>query len=77
MRLRAITIKLRPAEYARVVRLARARRSTQSEVIRQAIGSLTDAPWGQFLALAGDAIGRAAGPRDLSSNPTHLEGYGR
>lgn len=78
MRLKAITIKLKPEEYARVVRLARARKATQSEIVRQAIALLEDAPKGRFLDLAGDAIGREnGGPTDLSTNPAWMDDYGR
>lgn len=76
MALKAITVKLSQSAYVKVSRLARSRGVTQSAVIRAAIDGLKDAREPTFLEAAGDAVGCVSGPKDLSMNPAHLEGYG-
>lgn len=73
----SITIKLPSTLSARVSRLARQRRVSRSEIVRQALEALPDEEQGtiveRFSHLAG-ALKRL--PRDLSTNPRHLEGFG-
>jgi hypothetical protein len=54
---------------------------TRSALIREAIELLAKAhrtglAEGSFLELAGPLCGVVEGPRDLSTNPRHLRGYG-
>lgn len=74
--MKAVTVKLSDSCDARVRRLARERGTSTSNVIREALerglAAADDA-----LADIRDLIGLAEGPADLSSNPDHLEGYGR
>jgi len=60
---------------------ARARGTTKSEILREALADfLAKAPQpdrGSFLDLAGDLVGRLEGPGDLSYNKKHLANYGR
>lgn len=62
---------------AKVVRLAKERRTTVSAVVRDALASY-DAPMkGSFAELAKKYIGAVAGgPGDLATNSRHLEGFG-
>lgn len=73
--MKAVTVKLSDTCNARVRRLARERRTSTSNVIREALerGLAAD----DALADIRDLVGMAEGPADLSSNPEHLEGYGR
>lgn len=54
---------------------------TKSEILREALDQyLTDSAESDpvsFASLASDLIGCTEGPEDLSSNPDHLEGYGK
>ncbi len=76
--LRTISIKVPQETSARLVRLARERKSTVSAVVRDAIERY-DAPLkGSFADVAGDLIGCISwGPGDLATNPKHLRGYGK
>ena len=73
--MRPVTIKLSEAVDSRVDRLARARKTSKSSVIREALerGLAAEDPLEDIL----DLIGLAEGPVDLSRNPKHLQGYGR
>ncbi|MBI2509824.1 MAG: ribbon-helix-helix protein, CopG family [Betaproteobacteria bacterium] len=58
------------------------RRTQKSVVVREAIAQYVDQSReirkGSFLDLAGDLVGCVKdAPADLSSNPKHLDGYGR
>ena len=76
MALKAITVKLTRSAYVKVSRVAKSRGLTQSAVIREAIDALKEPAAQSFLEAAGDAVGSVDGPRDLSTNPAHMEGYG-
>lgn len=79
--MKTITLKLDESLCAKVVALARRRRTTQSAVVRDAIQASLEkrkgAPVGSALALAKDLAGCVTGPADLSANKTHLRGFGR
>ena len=73
-----MTIRLSRQESARVARLAKQKRTSRSEVVRQAIAALAQAEQGSALEAWGDAVGVAeGGPRDLATNRRHLAGYGK
>lgn len=70
-----IVVKLTPRMAARVVKTAKARGVTKSEVVRTAIErdlSNDQDP----LADLSDIVGSVKGPGDLSTNKKYLRGYG-
>jgi hypothetical protein len=79
--MRTISLKLPDGLHAKLERLARSRKQTKSDILRQALeqvlnGSRPPRPV-SALDLAGDLAGCLEGPGDLSTNPRYLEGYGR
>ena len=76
-----LTVKLPPPLEARLNALVRRRGQRKSVLVREAIERLVeerDEPAkGSVLDLVKDLQGIGDGPRDLSSNPKHLRGYGR
>jgi Arc/MetJ-type ribon-helix-helix transcriptional regulator len=72
-----MTIRLTRKESARVARLAKRRRVSRSEVVRQGIEALEGAEKSALDAWR-DAVGIVkTGPRDLATNRKHLKGFGR
>jgi predicted transcriptional regulator len=73
-----MTIRITRKQSARVSRLAKAKRVSRSEVVRQAIDTLDRQASRTALEAWRDAVGIITdGPRDLSTNPRHLKGFGR
>lgn len=74
------TCKLPPDLDARLTAASRARRTTKSEVVREILDAqLSRGPTRKQLSaydVAKHVIGRLSGPRDLSRNPRHIEGFG-
>ncbi len=73
----SMTIKLPARLSARVVRLARERKVSRSELIRQAIEAYSPETGDTIV----DRFGHLAGagkrlPRDLSTDKRHLKGFG-
>jgi hypothetical protein len=66
---------------AKLARLAKARKQTKSEIDHEAIEAMVDG--GQpkrpvtMTELAGDLLGCLEDPGDLSTNPKHMEGFGK
>lgn len=79
--MKTISLKIPDGLAAALRALARSRRQTNSQVIREILReSLSDervARQGSCLALAEDLAGCIAGPGDLSCNKKHMRGYGR
>lgn len=73
-----VSIRLPSTALARVARLARRRKTTVSEVIREAIDSLDRPPrpsiWDQVKPLLSK---KGSGVGDLSTNKRHLIGFGQ
>lgn len=74
---RTISLKVPRELYARVSRLAARAGKSRSQVIREAIeahaapeGPTVGKVWARY-------CGIMDGPADLSTNPMHLEGFGR
>ena len=68
-----LSVKLFPRLAAKVARLARQRRTTRSEIMREAVETLgSEAEKGSFLDLANRYCGSLRAPRDLSSNKLYL-----
>ncbi len=77
-----ISLKLPKHLHERLEKVSRARRTTKSSVVResleQTLGSGTIAEEASCYGLARDLAGSVKGlPRDLATNPKHLEGFGR
>lgn len=56
--------------------LARARRSSRSALVREALESALKVKGRSVTALAHDLVGSVEGPADLGCDPEHLSGYG-
>lgn len=79
--MKTISLKLPDPLHAKLERLAKSRKRTKSDVVREALeqmlnGSTAAKPL-SVLDLAGDLAGCLEGPGDLSTNPKYMEGYGR
>lgn len=75
--MRTVTLKLPKHLDEALDRLARQRGTTRSAILRDALASYAARPKVTLLDLAGDLIGAfKGGPRDLATNPKHLEGFG-
>ena len=77
MPLRAVTVKLQDRLLAEIESVARARGVSRSEVVRARLEQtepLTGSVWDRMQDLV---IAEDRAPADLSSNKTHLRGYGR
>lgn len=76
-----LTVKLPPPLEARLDALVRRRKQPKSELVREAIERLVDerevSGKGSVFDLVKDLKGIGTGPRDLSTNPKHMRGYGR
>jgi predicted DNA-binding protein len=76
--LKTLSIKVPAALSARVVKLAKRRKSTVSAVVREAIERYAPDEGSSFADAAKAYIGCLdAGPGDLATNPKHLKGFGR
>jgi len=77
--MRTVSFKL-PLELDEALdELARTRRTTRSELVREAIEALAKAGGKRpsVTALTADLVGSVGGPGDLSTNKKHLAGYGK
>lgn len=75
-------MKLTPEQKEKIRTLARRRGVSQKRAVldlveKEVEEESIEAKRGSFLEAAGDLIGSAEGPGDLSTNPKHMEGYGR
>ncbi|MBX5483643.1 MAG: ribbon-helix-helix protein, CopG family [Myxococcaceae bacterium] len=75
-RLKTMPIRLPPALSAKVARPARARHTTRSEIVRDALQSYEPSESPSYTEAAVEFCGVAKGPGDLSTNPRYLDGYG-
>jgi Arc/MetJ-type ribon-helix-helix transcriptional regulator len=79
--MKTISLKLPDPLHAKVERLAKSRKQTKSDVVREALEQMLNGARAakpiSALDLAGDLAGCLKGPGDLSTNPKHMEGYGR
>jgi predicted transcriptional regulator len=77
-----LTLKIAPQLEAALEKAAKAAHVTKSEFVRRALVAYTarqiQTPFVSALEQAGDLAGCfAGGPKDLSSNPRHLDGFGK
>ncbi len=63
----------------RLTALARRRRTSRAQVMREALVALIAREVPSLTAgeLAADLVGSVDGPSDLSTNPKHMEGFGQ
>lgn len=75
-----LTVKLPDALAAKLEALVRRRGQSRSEIVRDAIERFVDegpeAGKGSALDLVRDLKGVVKGPKDLSTNPKYMKGYG-
>jgi len=76
-----VTAKLPPELSSWLAAEARRRRTSKSRIIRETLESVRNMQ-GQttrrsFFEANQDLLGVANGPRDLSTNPKYMKGYGR
>jgi predicted transcriptional regulator len=76
-RLKTMTIKLPATLSTKVARLAKKRRASQSEIVREAIEAFTGDEQPSFSESAAQYCGAAKGPGDLSTNPRHFQDFGK
>jgi Arc/MetJ-type ribon-helix-helix transcriptional regulator len=72
---RTVIVRLAATLDAKLTRLATKRRVSRSEVIRTALAELEDTGASPLDSIA-DLVGAVDGPRDLSTNPAHMKGFG-
>jgi len=79
--MKTIAIKLPDSLLAAIENAARKKGENRSALIRQALEAFlshkSKGRTGSCLDLARDLAGSVQGPRDLSTNPEHLDGYGQ
>jgi len=80
--MKVLSVKVPEALDRRITAAVKRRRMQKSAVAREALERYLDETHevrrGSFLDLAGDLIGCVKdAPADLSTNPKHLDGYGR
>ena len=79
--MKTLTLRLDEALYAKVSSTAKQRKTTQSQVVREALNICFEkgngSSKGSAFELAHDLAGTVAGPTDLSVNKIHLKGFGR
>jgi len=79
--MKTLSLKLPEGLLAKLGRAAKQRGTSKSDIVRVALeqfldGQRTSKPM-SALELAGDLVGCAKGPADLSTNPKYMEGYGK
>jgi Arc/MetJ-type ribon-helix-helix transcriptional regulator len=75
--MRTVTVKLPDEVFQKVSRSAAQRRVSKSEIIREALSAPETTAESLYSRIEDLVFDDTALPRDLSSNPRHLKGYGR
>jgi len=80
--MKVLSVKVPEALDRKITAAVKRRGMQKSEVVREALERYLDETHevrrGSFLDLAGDLVGCVKdAPADLSSNPKHMNGYGR
>lgn len=79
--MKTISLKLPELLHAKLVRRAKSRKQTKSDIVRDALEQLLNGTRPtktiSALELAGDLVGSCNGPGDLSTNPKYMEGFGK
>jgi len=74
--MRVVSIKLPEGLDHELTEIARRRNTSRSAILREALEAFARGSKRSVTAAAGDLVGSVRGPRDLSTNPKHLTGYG-
>ena len=74
---RIVSIKLESDLDHELTEIARRKHVSRSWVVREALREYAARPRRSALDLAGDLVGAVEGAHDLSTNPRHLDGYGK
>ena len=79
--MKTLTLRLDEALYAKVLSISKRRKTTRSEVVREALYVYFEkdngSSKGSAFELACDLAGVVAGSANLSVNKIHLKGFGR
>lgn len=79
--MKTLALRLDEALYAKVLSRSKRRKTTRSEVVREALNLCVERCDGpskeSAFELAHDLTGTVAGPTGLSVNKVHLQGFGR
>jgi hypothetical protein len=79
--MKTVSFKLPEVLVRKLERAATERRQSKSDVIRSALEQFLDGEGrvypGSFLEAAGNLVGCAEGPGDLSYNPKYMEDFGK
>ena len=75
--MRTVSFKLPPHLDDALNDMAKQRKSSRSALVREALELLAQAHRRSVTAAVDALVGGVDGPRDLSSNPKHLAGYGK
>ena len=79
--MKTLTLRLDETLYAKVLSMSKRRKTTKSEVVREALNTCFEKgngpSKGSAFELANDLAGTVAGPWDLSVNKIHLNSFGR
>lgn len=79
--MKTISLKLTEGMDQKLAAIAQKQRTTKSNVMRLALqmflGDDSEGRTGSCLDLAGDLVGRVDACSDLSTNPTHMTGFGK
>lgn len=76
--MKTVSVKLPSPLADWLTRQARELRRSKSALVRQALEQQRSKPGkGSCLHLMEDLCGSVRGPRDLSTNPKHMEGFGK
>jgi predicted transcriptional regulator len=74
--MRTISLKIPESLDRELDKLAAQRHTTRSAVLREALSSLTKQKKRSAADLAGELVGSLQAAPDLSTNPSHMQGYG-
>lgn len=75
--MRTVSFKLPEALDEALSDLARRRKSSRSALVREALEALASSGRKSVTAVVDELVGAVDGPKDLSSNPKHMSGYGK
>ena len=79
--MKTVSLRMPSALHARLTSIARRKQTSQSDVLREALEAYvrltSEQQPGSAYDLVSDLLGSLEGPADLSTNPRHLEDYGR
>jgi len=75
--MRVICVKVPESLDRQLTELSRRHKTTRSDVLRKALEAFGNRGASSVSARAADLAGSLTGPRDLSTSPKHMAGYGR